>query len=564
MKTDEMIETDVLIIGGGIAGLYAGVEAVSRGQRVVILIKGPTCSVSIGGCSVAFRKSPFGDSPAQFFDDLIMGGKHLNDRSLIAILAYESEAVLNELVQMGIQFQKRNDELALRKTAGNSLPRTVYYGLSTIGLNMTKGFLKCLDLKGAKLLRNTTAISLVKDHSRVLGASAISSQGELLFVHSKATILATGGAGSLYSFCTTPRSIDGDGYRMAFEAGADLMDMEFVQFEPFVFVTPPRLKGRTVFTSSIWEGAKLQNAHQEEFLPKDSKGVVLDLTKDVLSRLIYSQVSSGRGTRNGGVYLDWRGLPSKSLWNYPRFVKKCQSKGVDPYKVPLEVAPAAHHMMGGVTIDSYCRSTVKGLFAAGEVTSGIHGANRLAGAACIDGLVFGKRAGKYAAMYAKQNELLPKNVFKEIVHEHLRRLNNLINVDDGREKDFNKIIHRVKLIMWNKVGIIRNEKDLQEAVGELSRLNTLVNQAKISKPKYRGLYFKTKSACFVSLCIAKAALIRQESRGDHTREDYLERDDLNWLKHIVFSSSNKGELQIRLRGTEAENPPSWFDQELSE
>ena len=167
-------------------------------------------------------------------------------------------------------------------------------------------------------------------------------------------------------------------------------------------------------------------------------------------------------------------------------------------------------------------------------------------------------------MYAKQNELLPENFFGEIVHEHLRRLNGLTDADHGGEKDFHKTIHRVKLLMWNKVGIIRNEKGLQKAVGELSRLNTFVNQAKISKPEHRGLYFKTKSACFVSLCIAKAALMRQESRGDHTREDYLERDDLNWLKHIVFSSSDKGELQIRLRGTEAENVPSWFDQELSD
>ncbi len=555
--TNQIIETDVLIIGGGIAGLYAGIETIRQGQKVVILVKGPTCSTGIVGFNVAFPKLSSGDSPAQFFDDLIMGGRHLNDKSLIAIMAYESTYILNELEKMGIKFQKINDEFAVRRAAGSSVPRTVYFG-DSIGPDIMSCFLKYLNDKGAKFLKNTSMISLIKEGPKVVGASAVSEKGQLTFINSKATVLATGGAGNLYSFCTTPKSIDGDGYRVAFEVGAKLMDMEFVQFEPFIITSPPQLKGVGIPTTSIWDGAKLYNINKEEFLPKDSKSKVLNLTKDVLSRLIRSEISSGRGTKEGGVYMDWTVLPDEIISKYPRFVKICQSGGVDPYKTPMEVAPACHHMMGGVIIDDFCRSTVDGLFAAGEVASGVHGANRLAGAAGTDVLVFGKRAGKYAAIFAKKNRLLSSESFGKLVNNHMDEFKRLIGERKEEEISFEDMLSDIRSIMWNKVGIIRNANDLEHTIDHLTALNNSINRSKISNFESLEMCFKLKSACLVSLMIAKAALLRQESRGDHYREDHSERDDLNWLKHIVFSTSNIGELETSYEGLEAQQQAqSW-------
>jgi fumarate reductase (CoM/CoB) subunit A len=551
-----VIEADVLVIGGGIAGLQAGVEACHRGQKVTILIKGPTCSTGIVGINVAFRNNISGDSPAQFFDDLVLAGKHLNDLSLVALMAYESEAILKDLEIMGVKFQKTDNNFSVRRAAGSSSARTVYFG-DTIGPDIMTCFLKYLNAKGANLFKSTTAISLLKHDAKVVGACAVKKNGEMVFINSKATILATGGAGGLYAFSTTPESIDGDGYRMAFEAGAELMDMEFVQFEPFILVAPPELKSFDVPTTSLWDGAKLYNIHGKEFLPKDSEGNVLTLTKDVLSRFIHSEVASGRGTGNGGVYMDWTILPHEVIAKYPRFVKKCQANSLDPYKTPLEVAPACHHMMGGVIIDNSCRTSVEGLFAGGEITSGVHGANRLAGAAGTDVLVFGKRSGISAVNYADGVELLDQKSFNEITDDYSKKLDAQLGDGHINRTYFFNMLENIKNILWKKVGLVRTANKLEDAIKKLSEFNNQVNQAKIDSLEILKTYHIARSACLVSLMIAKAALLREESRGDHFREDYSERDDLKWLKHIVFSSSEKGEFKIEYRDTAPQKKRSW-------
>jgi fumarate reductase (CoM/CoB) subunit A len=541
MLPPKMTSVDVLVIGGGIAGLAAAVHALRQGTKVAILVKGETCSTGIVGFNVAFRQSPAGDSPAQFFNDLMVAGGFLNDERLVAAMAYESELVLKELLEMGVHFQEADGRLAVRQAAGSSFPRTVYYG-DLIGPQIMGQMTQTLTTAGAEIYRGTTALSLLKSKDGIIGALAI--QGDhLLSISAKATILAAGGAGNMYAFTTNPSSLAGEGYRMAFEAGAPLMDMEFVQFEPFIFVHPPNLKGWSTPTTSVWDGARVYNREGQEFLPKDKNGKVKPLTKDVLSRLIFFEIAAGRGTEHGGVYMDWSVLPPEVISKYPRFVKTAQNGGVDPYKTPMEIAPAHHHMMGGVIIDSFCQTAIPGLLAAGEVAAGVHAANRLAGAAGTDVLVFGRRAGNAAATYCRGIRVSQKGA-AEAVSSVLKRLSRRMGKETYGKENAAGILSELQETMWQNIGIVREAGSMEKAAEKIAHLQKKARQLKALTIRDLIPMLEVESACFTASLIARAALLREESRGDHYRKDFPQRDDVNWLKHIVFQRSRGEEPKI--------------------
>ena len=543
MIRPKIVSVDVLVIGGGIAGLAAAVYASRQGKKVALLVKGPTCSTGIVGFNVAFHQSYTGDSPAQFFNDLMAAGGFLNDEKLVASMAYESEPVLMDLEEMGVQFQKDDKgRFAVRQAAGSSFPRTVYYG-DLIGPQIMGKMNSILHSSGAEIHHGSSALTLLKAKGRVMGALALK-EDQMFAIAAKATVLATGGAGNLYSFTTNPASITGEGYRMAMEAGAPLMDMEFVQFEPFIFVHPPNLKSWSIPTTSVWDGARVYNREGHEFFPKDQNGKVKSLTKDVLSRLIFFEIAAGRGTPNGGVFMDWSVLPLEIIGKYPRFVKTVQDGGVDPYKVPMEVAPAHHHMMGGVMITPNCQTDVPGLLAAGEVAAGVHSANRLAGAAGTDVLVFGRRAGMLAAEACK-GVSVKKAEIKEAAARAIKGLSRWIGEAKEGEKQ-EMILSELQETMWQKVGIIREAESLKSALAKIGELKNRAQKLRAGGLAELVPVLETWSACLTASMVAQAALAREESRGDHYRKDFPRRDDLHWLKHIVFQLSRIDDLKMKM------------------
>lgn len=528
------IETsDVLVLGGGVAAQRAGVAAAQAGQKVTMVIKGGgTCSAGLVGYNVAFRNAPSGDSPAKYFDDLMSGGGFLNNPRLLAVMAYESESTAYELEELGVPFDKNNGHFAVRQAAGSKYPRTIHYG-DQIGPVAMEKLLARFDELGGKTVRRTGGIALIKDGEKVIGALAIDyAKEELIAYLAKATVLATGGLGYLYGFSTNPPGIVGDGMIMAYEAGATLMDMEFVQFEPFIFVWPENIATFSVPTTLVWDGARITNRLGEEFLPKDPSGKVKPLTKDVLSRYLYFEVREGRGSDHGGVFFDASVLPASILENYPRFMHRCRISGINPAKDAMEVAPAAHHMMGGVVIDENCFTGIPGLFAAGEVAAGVHGATRLAGAAGTDVLVFGKRAGVAAAAYAA-GQALPQ-ASEGRIQESASPILALLDASApdtaaGRAQ----ALKDLKTILWDKVGIVREAEGLTAALEEINSLSKQVSAFKARTVSELAELLEVKNSLLLARMIATSALMREESRGDHYRADFPERDDVKWLKNIL-------------------------------
>lgn len=530
-------ENDLLIIGGGVAGLQAAVEVARRGLNVTMLTKRRgMASTWILGFNVALEAVPSGDSPAKFFDDTMIGGGYVNNEELVAVLAYESVKEVRRLEELGLDFRCHDGSYPVRLAAGNRYPRTIHFEDRT-GPHIMK-FLRAQLSEGDVEIRNSmAAVRLIKAGPRVVGALAIDlEREEMVAFFARATVLATGGAGNLYSFTTNPRGLTGDGYALALRAGAQLIDMEFVQFEPFILVHPPDAKGYAVATTLVGDGARIHNGRGAEFLPKKDDGRIKPLTKDLLSRALYEEVRGGRGSEHGGVYFDVRHLSETILEGYPRFLERCRAANIDPKKTPLEVAPAHHHMMGGVQIDEQCRTSIPGLFAAGEVTGGVHGANRLAGNAATDVLVFGHRAGRFASAFALAQERTVE--FGSDLEAGCQEMLSLIDPQANDAEALGDVLARLQETMWEKVGIERDGARLREAESEIRDLGTKVDHVRAKDIRSLLDLMEVKNAVLVASMVATPARIRTESRGDHYRTDFPFRDDLHWLKNIVVQSVN--------------------------
>ncbi|MCL5074604.1 MAG: FAD-dependent oxidoreductase [Chloroflexi bacterium] len=526
----QVSSTDVLIIGGGTAALRAALAAAESNVRVTILTKGPA-SLGIVGLNACLAES--GDSPADFFSDTVLSGEFINNPRLVAILATESTQQVQFLEEIGVPLKKANGTYAPRLTAGNNRPRTLYYTDQT-GPRIVDCLQQQLQEHGVTIHSGTTVVSLLMGDGQVKGALAINPQEQTIHAFSaKATILATGGIGGIYAFSTNPPRLSGDGYALAYSAGAELIDMEFVQFEPFVIITPAECRGFSV-SFLFSEGAAVYNGQREDFLP-NYRDRCKGIGKDVLARSVYTQIQEGRATPNGGVFFD---LTNSSLEKHPRFLAICRAGGLDPKTIPLEVAPAQHYMMGGIRINEYTMTSIPGLFTAGEVAGGIHGANRLAGNSGTDVLVFGHRAGHYAAAYALRTAE-PK-LSPEELDKHWNQIVRSISPQEERTWPIGSILSRLRQIMWTKVGLVRERGGLEQAIQEIK---TLAAKCASLQPTNLGEWlslFEGKNALLVGEMIAKAALLRQESRGAHYRHDYPQRDDLSWLRNIAISRGDAG------------------------
>ncbi|HJZ85201.1 MAG TPA: fumarate reductase/succinate dehydrogenase flavoprotein subunit [Polyangia bacterium] len=565
----QTVEHDVLVVGAGGAGLRAAIEASVQGLSTGMVCKsllGKAHTVMAeGGIAAALGNVDSRDNWKIHFRDTMRGGKFLNDWRMAELHAKEAPERVRELEEWGAVFDRTKEGLiSQRNFGGHRYPRLAHVGDRT-GLEMIRTLQDYGVHRGISVYMECTGLELLTDAGRIAGMLGYwRESGRFVVFRAKAVVLATGGAGKAWRITSNSWEYSGDGYAMAYEAGAELMDMEFTQFHPTGMVWPPSIRGALVTESVRGDGGILLNNLgkrfmfgyiPEKFAPetaaseeeanrwlkgdKSARRPPELLTRDEVARAITAEVKAGRGSPHGGVLLDVasrlpadvikRKLPSM----YHQFKELAE---VDITKEPMEVGPTLHYFMGGIRVDADTQqsTTVPGLFAAGECGGGMHGANRLGGNSLSDLLVFGRLGGLGAANYAKSLRSAPR-VNDEQVAASMRRATAILNRESGKNP---YLIHEdLQTVMDKHVGIVRVQADLEQALVELGRLNTDAAQVKAhGTSQYNAGWHEAldlRALLITAEAVTRAALMRQESRGAHTRNDYPgEREE--WGKHNVI------------------------------
>jgi succinate dehydrogenase / fumarate reductase flavoprotein subunit len=573
----EVHEHDVLVIGAGGAGLRAALEAAAQGVSVGLVCKsllGKAHTVMAeGGIAAALGNVWPEDNWQVHFRDTMRGGKMLNNWRMAQLHAQEAPERVLELERWGALFDRTKDGRILQRDfGGHRYARLAHVGDRT-GLEMIRTLQYHGIHQGIDVHMECTITRLLKDGDRVVGAVGYwRESGRVVVFKAKAVVLATGGIGKAWKITSNSWEYTGDGHSLALWAGADLIDMEFVQFHPTGMVWPPSVRGILVTEGVRGDGGTLKNSEGRRFMfdyiPEFFKGETADnekeadawyddkknrrtpdlLPRDEVARAINSEVKAGRGSPHGGVFLDIctrrpadyikKRLPSM----YHQFKELA---GVDITKEPMEVGPTCHYVMGGVRVDAdTTRATVKGLFAAGEVAGGMHGSNRLGGNSLSDLLVFGRRAGLHAALYAKDfgGTLTVDSGQIEQAARHM-----LAPYERTGSENPYAIQSELQETMQALVGIIRKEDELKEALKRIEALKTRAGKVRVDGHRQYNPGWHTaldlESLLTVAECSAAAALERKESRGGHTRDDHPYTDD-TWGKVNVVLRLKDGHLQV--------------------
>jgi len=548
----ETREHDVLIIGAGGGGLRASLEALAQGASVGVVCKsllGKAHTVMAeGGIAAAMANVDAADNWKTHFRDTMRGGKFLNNWRMAQLHAQEAPDRVRELEQWGALFDRTEDGNILQRAfGGHTFKRLCHVGDRT-GLEMIRTLQDRGVQQGIDVYMECTVTRLLSDGGRVTGAFAYWREtGRFIVFKAKSIVIATGGIGKAWRITSNSWEYTGDGMALAYEAGAELMDMEFVQFHPTGMVWPPGVQGILVTEAVRGEGGILRNKAGERFMEKyDPKRMELS-TRDVVARSIYTEVKEGRGTEHGGAYLDISHKPAEYVKKklpsmYHQFKELAD---VDITKGPMEVGPTCHYMMGGIRVDAEtAESTVPGLFAAGEAAAGLHGSNRLGGNSLSDLLVFGRRAGLAAAEHAKRAST-PSVDDSQIEQAEKELLTPFSN--HGTESPY--AVHRdLQEVMQNLVGIYRTEEDLKKALTELEKLKTRAAKASVEGSRLFNpgwhLSYDLKSMLVVSEAVTLSALARAESRGAHSRIDYPNVDPV-WEKKNNIIVREGGEMKRR-------------------
>ena len=586
MNQYQTVEHDVLVIGAGGAGLRAAIEASASGARVGLVCKsllGKAHTVMAeGGVAAALANVDERDNWKVHFADTMRGGQYLNNWRMAELHAKEAPDRVRELEAWGALFDRTKDGRILQRNfGGHKYPRLAHVGDRT-GLEMIRALQDHGVHRGIDVHMECTVITLLNDGDRVVGAFGYDRErGRFRLFKAKAFVLATGGIGRAYKITSNSWEYTGDGQALAYHAGAELMDMEFVQFHPTGMVWPPSVQGILVTEGVRGEGGVLQNKEGKRFMfddiPELYKNQTADnpeegwrycqgdkearrppelLTRDHVARCIVREIKAGRGSPHDGVFLDISWIKEKIPKAAEHIKKKLPSMyhqfkqlaDIDITQEPMEVGPTTHYIMGGVRVDGDTQmSTVPGLFAAGEVAAGLHGANRLGGNSLSDLLVFGQRAGKFAAQFAKEQGAGEINVAQ--VEQAAQRALEPFERNGANAEGPYQIQHALQEMMQDLVGIVRKEDEMLRALEGLQKLRKRGGQVAVPGNREYNPGWHTAldldNLLTVSEAIARAAVERKESRGAHFREDYPDKDAAAGKFNIVVRKGTDGSMQVR-------------------
>ncbi len=541
----ETVDTDVLVIGAGGAGSRAAIEASNHNVHVTLLSKelfgkAHTCMAE-GGVNAALANVDPEDSWDAHFKDTVKGGAWINNQRLVEILTKEAPERILDLEEYGALFDRTPEGKIVQRPFGKQSYRRTCYASDRTGHEFMATLVEEVRRRDINVIEEIFVTNLLKANNAVVGAFGIEYKtGDFLVFRAKATILAAGGTGRVYKITSNAAQDTGDGYAIGYRAGASLIDMEMFQFHPTGMVTPESARGRLVTEGVRGEGGILTNINNERFMKKYDPRLEL-AGRDVVARANATEILEGRGTPNGGVYLSISHIDAHIIEDRLKtMLRQFLDTGVDIRKEPMEIAPTAHHLMGGLLINEEAATDLKGLWAAGEVTGGIQGGNRLGGNALADTQVFGKRTGENAAKHAHNVE--KPSIDLAQVENEIKHAESLLK----RREGIRPVQIRTKLaeLMWEKVGIFRTGKQLQEAVSEIDRIRN-EEMPKLCATSHGTRYnhewikaFEVENLVLTAEMIARAALMREESRGAHYRRDFPETDNKNWFANIVIKQEN--------------------------
>jgi succinate dehydrogenase / fumarate reductase, flavoprotein subunit len=581
----ESFEYDVLVIGAGGAGLRAAIEASAAGVKVGLICKsllGKAHTVMAeGGVAAALANVDDRDSWKVHFADTMRGGQYVNNWRMAELHAREAPDRVRELEAWGAVFDRTEDGRILQRNfGGHRYPRLAHVGDRT-GLEMIRTLQDQGVHRGLDVHMEFTIVSLLVSGGRATGVVGYERErGRFKVFNAAAVVLATGGTGRAYKITSNSWEGTGDGHALAYRAGAELMDMEFIQFHPTGMIWPPSVQGILVTEGVRGEGGILLNKEGRRFMfddiPEPYRNQTADneeegwrytqgdksarrppelLTRDHVARCIMREVKAGRGSPHGGVFLDIAWIGKKLSGAEAHIKRKLPSMyhqfkelgDIDITKEPMEVGPTTHYIMGGIRVDSDTQmSSIPGLFAAGECAAGINGANRLGGNSLSDLLVFGKRAGEYAAQFARQNARTGVDTAQV-----QRAIDEALQPFDRPAAGENPYTVQAALqeTMQALVGIVRSEEEMQQALVELGRLQARAVRAGITGHREYNPGWHTaidlKNLLTVSEAITRSAIERKESRGGHFREDFPDKSPEYATFNIVTAQRSDGSMEVR-------------------
>jgi len=515
------VKTDFLVIGSGIAGLNFALKTAQYGRVTIVTkkeIMESNTNLAQGGIAAVTRKD---DTFQTHIEDTLKVGCGLSNKKAVEILVKNGPKEIQSLISLGVNFDREDDEPHLTREAGHSKDRILHAG-DTTGREIEQALTKRVkENKNIEVLENCFAVDIIVKHAKCHGASVLDAKSKkIMHVFSRGTVLATGAIGYVYENTTNPEIATGDGIAMAFRAGAKVEDMEFVQFHPTTLNKPgaPHFLISETFRG---EGAILVNKKSKRFLEKyDVKGELAP--RDVVSRAIFNELKKGL------VYLDMRHKNKRFVMKrFPMIYQECLKYSIDITKDLIPVSPAAHYICGGIKTNEYGETNIQNLLAFGECAcTEVHGANRLASNSLLESVVFSSLGAVKAKRLLKSEVEALKPIKEEKFFE--------------KKNDWEKLESlkaEVRKAMWDYVGIIRNEENLKLMLRKLRQLEKRIDDPNENEVNVQFLEFNNMA--LVSKLIAKAALLRKESRGTHYRVDYPQTDDKNWLKHICLQGKRK-------------------------